>query len=297
MPLEDFIITVYCLTADIMKNTPELRQLRQRGFAPKLSDEEMITIEVVGEFLGIDTDKGLWLYFKTHWHCLFPGLGSSSNFAKHSANLWRVKQLIHSKVANQLHAVDDILHMADGFPIPVCHFKRAYRSRVFKGKANYGYCASKSENYYGFKGNVMINSEGVISSITATAANIDERESMWDIINNVDGLVLADKGLIGEDYQQQLAQEANINLQTPLRNNMVDARGKDAAPWLVSTRRLVETVIGQLSKQFHIQKVRARDVWHFTNRVARKILSHTLAVFINKMIGNKPLQFEKLIAA
>ena len=72
MPLEDFIITVFCLIANVVSNTPELQQLRQRGFAPKLSDEEMLTIEVVGEFLGIDADKGIWTYFKTHWCSLFP---------------------------------------------------------------------------------------------------------------------------------------------------------------------------------------------------------------------------------
>jgi hypothetical protein len=44
----------------------------------------------------------------------------------------------------------------------------------------------------------------------------------------------------------------------------------------MKVRRLVETVIGQLSEQFHIEKVRARDLWHLTSRSARKILSHTV---------------------
>lgn len=78
--------------------------------------------------------------------------------------------------------------------------------------------------------------------------------------DNINGLVLADKGLIGADFQRQLKTQTGINLQTPMRNNMADPRGKAASSWLVSTRRLVETVIGQLSTQFHIQTVRARDV-------------------------------------
>ena len=78
---------------------------------------------------------------------------------------------------------------------------------------------------------------------------------------------------------------------------MTDKRGKDASKWLTSTRRLVETVIGQLTEQFHIEKVRARDLWHLTNRVTRKILSHTVGFLINKGLGNKPLQLEKLITA
>jgi hypothetical protein len=54
----------------------------------------MITMEVVAEFLGIDTDKGAWEYFRGHWHAWFPNLGSRSNFAKHAANLWNVAQHI-----------------------------------------------------------------------------------------------------------------------------------------------------------------------------------------------------------
>lgn len=75
---------------------------------------------------------------------------------------------------------------------------------------------------------------------------------------------------------------------------MSDPRGKDCNRWITSTRRLVETVIGQLSEQFNIEKIRARDLWHLTSRIARKILSHTVGVFINKLMGHPPLQFEKL---
>ena len=45
----------------------QYRRLRKRGPMPKLSDSEVLTIEVVGEFLGIDTDKGLHAYFRRHY--------------------------------------------------------------------------------------------------------------------------------------------------------------------------------------------------------------------------------------
>ncbi len=294
MSIEDFIITVYCLVdvefKKIIKKTP----LRQRGFVPKLSDSEVITMDIVGEFLSKDTDTSIWRYFKEHWLNWFPGLGSRVNYAKQSANLWRIKQKIQAAFAEQSGALVDQMHMADGLPMPVCHFKRAGFSSVFKGIAAYGYCASKSETYYGFKGNLVISSEGIITGITVTPANIDERESLWDIIDNIHGLLIADKGLIGEDYQSQIRAHTSVNLQTPTRSNMIDPRGKDCNRWLTSTRRLVETVIGQLSEHFHIEKIRAKDLWHLTNRIGRKILAHTVGIVINKLVGNPPLQFERL---
>ena len=48
------------------------RRLRQRGPQPVLSDSEVLSIECVGEFLGIDTDRGLYEHFRRHWREWFP---------------------------------------------------------------------------------------------------------------------------------------------------------------------------------------------------------------------------------
>src|SRR5215210_6625745 len=53
MDLSTFIVAVFCLIDDRLKG----KRIRQRGPSPKLSDAELITIEIVGEFLGLDTDQ------------------------------------------------------------------------------------------------------------------------------------------------------------------------------------------------------------------------------------------------
>ena len=59
---EEFIIEVFCLISDWFKNYP--CQLRRRGPKPHLGDDEVLTLEVVGEFLGMDQDKAIHRYFK-----------------------------------------------------------------------------------------------------------------------------------------------------------------------------------------------------------------------------------------
>lgn len=88
--------------------------------------------------------------------------------------------------------------------------------------------------------------------------------------------------------------EWGLNLETPLRENMKDDRPKDFLRWMVGTRRLVETVIGQLTERFHIEKVRARDLWHQSSRFWRKLLAHTASIKLSLSIKNGPLQ-RKLI--
>jgi hypothetical protein len=63
----------------------------------------------------------------------------------------------------------------------------------------------------------------------------------------------------------------------------------------MKTRRLIETVIGQLAERFHIETVRARDLWHLTNRFVRKILAHTMGVFLNKLLDFPPLHLADLV--
>lgn len=54
-------------------------------------------------------------------------------------------------------------------------------------------------------------------------------------------------------------------------------------------------MIGQLATRFHCQRTWARDLWHLTNRLTRKFLSHTTAVLINGRHGNPMLQLDTLI--
>lgn len=55
MSLEHFIITVYCWMNDRLEILIQGQALRQREFEPGLSDAKAITMEVIGEFLGIDS--------------------------------------------------------------------------------------------------------------------------------------------------------------------------------------------------------------------------------------------------
>ncbi len=119
MPLEDLIITVFFWVDAHLKALLGDHRLRQRGFAPKRTDSEVITMEVVGEFLGLDADVGLWKYFRRHGPSWFPHLGSRTTVAQQAANLWAVKQRLHQQLLIELGAVIDPIRLVDGCPLPV----------------------------------------------------------------------------------------------------------------------------------------------------------------------------------
>ena len=278
---EEFIIAVFCCVEDWLQEIIQGRKIRQRGFEPKLSDSEVITMEIVGEFRGLDQDKAIWQYFRDHWLCLFPNLGSRSTFARQAANLWSYKQVLQQKISGSLGGFADDLHLVNGIPIPLCRITRAPRCRLFTESAEYGYCAAKDEKYYGFHGHLVISSQGLVSGFTLTGANGSEREALWEITQNISGLLIGDKGYISQELAQQLKVNG-IQLQTALRSNMKEHRSQDFLRLLTRFRRLIETVIGQLSTRFKIEKIWARDLWHLTVRLGRKLLAHTVCVWLNR---------------
>jgi hypothetical protein len=58
--IDEFIIAVFCCVDDLLRTLTQAQPIRQRGVAPALSDSEVITMEIVGEYQGIDTDQGVW---------------------------------------------------------------------------------------------------------------------------------------------------------------------------------------------------------------------------------------------
>lgn len=295
MPLDEFIITVFCCIEALLQEVQRAYPGRQRGFAPRLADSAVLTMETVGEFLGIDAEKQIWQYFRRHWFPWFPTLGSRSSFVRQAANLWCIKQLIQEKLADALGAYGAPVHIVDGFPLPVCHLARAQRCRTFRDVSAKGYCAAKDEYYWGLHGSLIISAAGVITGKTATPAPLDERAALFDVLPGIQGLLIGDKGYISNPLHKELLVDYHVDLETPLRRNMLDTRPPDFVMSLVKIRRLVETVIGQLTEQFHIAKVRARDLWHLTSRINRKILAHTMGIYLNHLLGRAPLQFDGLI--
>lgn len=292
--IEEFIITVFCCVDDLLLDITQGRPIRQKGFAPALADSEVITMEIVAEYQAIDADQAIWRYFRRHWLELFPRLSSRSTFVRQAANLWQYKEILQQRLAAQLGAFADTVHLVDGLPIPLCCFSRAPGCRSFKGEATYGYCAAKKQTYYGFHGHLLISATGVITGFSLTPANGSEREALWDMVHPVHGLLIGDKGYLSEALQQEL-RRVGIELEAALRSNMPDARDPAWVKLLKRIRRLIETVIGQLVERFSIEKVWARDMWHLTSRLNRKLLAHTICRWLNRH-STEPLQFEQLVA-
>jgi len=292
MNLNDFIVNVFCKTDDFMKNYFPARTIRTRGPLPQLADSEVLTMEIVGEMLGFDTDKDIFGFFRNFYHDYFPALTNRVNFVRHAANLWLVKKRLFDHIADKFK---DVINIIDSFPIPVCRFARARFSRLFRGIAAYGKELG-NQTFYGFRLHVKINSLGMIQTFEMAPANVHDLRMLDELTENDSGILLADRAYLSKSLKEQLLVKQGLELSIPTKYGQPSSLSPGQLGKRKRLRRSIETVGSQLVHDLHIKKIWARDLWHLTNRICRKILAHTFAVMFCLREKLSPLSLKKLVS-
>jgi hypothetical protein len=293
--LEDFIIAVFCFIDDALDEVLAGRRLRQRGPDPILADSEVLTIEVVGEFLGLDQDKALVDHFRRYHADLFPALGRihRTTFARQAANLWRVKEALWQTILAQVPH-DPGVALVDSFPIPVCRFARAYRCRRFRGEAAYGHDELNRQTYYGFRCHVRCCRPGVIAAVSLAPANESDLAVLPELVEGSWGFAVGDRNYWSPLVAEEL-RAMGVALLAPYRAAKRDP-DPDRSRFLSRIRYRIETTFGQLVERYHAKRVWAHDTWHLCSRLLRKVLSHTIAVLCNDHLDHPPLHLASLLS-
>ncbi|MDP8947882.1 MAG: IS982 family transposase [Actinomycetota bacterium] len=271
MDLNTFITAVFCLTDDWLQ---QQASPRSRGPAPELSDSEVLTIEIVGEFLGIDAEKGLYTYFsRRHYGEWFPALKRvhRTTFTRQMANLWVVKRKLWRELLSRI-GFDPEVSLIDSFPLPVCRFARAYRCRLLAQESAFGYDEMSKQTVYGLRVHLHVAWPGVIVGVGLAPADAHDLHLAEELLEEAKGWALGDRNYWSPELARRLEDEG-LRLLAPYKS-----KKREEVPWprwLTQKRRRIETVISQLVERYGAKKVWARDRWHLTSRWLRKILSHT----------------------
>lgn len=297
MDLESFTLAVYCLIDELLAAVhadPDWRRVRTRGPAPLLADAEVLTIEVVGEFLGHDRDVAIIQYFRREHPDWFPALNRihRTTFVRQAANLWVVKEQGWGRLRDRLPH-DPTLSIVDSVPVPVCRFGRSRRCRRFRGEAAYGYDQGSKTTYYGFRCHLRAEWPGVTAGIPMAPANASDLELAPEVVAGAAGQVLGDRNSWSPLLREQLV-PAGIDFRAPYRKRQDDP-DPAGSKVLTRVRWRIETVASQFVERYHLKRIWARDAWHLTSRVLRKVLSHTIAVGLCLERGLSPLSFAQLL--
>ena len=253
-----------------------LNQIRK----PKLSDIELIAIDLTSEYMSIDSEYQLFRVLPT---CLYSKI-ERSVYNRRKRKLFFHKELIRKKLANMISSNN--YYIVDSMPLEVCKLSRSSRSSICKEKyetaPDKGYCASQSNTYYGYKLHAVCTIEGVFTDFDLTQASIHDIHYLRNIKSMYENCTfLGDRGYLSIEYQRDLFSSNNIRLEVPMRRNQHNY--KPQAYIFRKSRKRIETLFSQLCDQFMIRRNYAKSFDGFKNRILSKIMALTVIQLINKL--------------
>ena len=281
----DFCTYVFVIVDDILQELAPL--LKRPGPAPECSDSELITMVLVGECKGWDVETELLSNMRSHQD-LFPSIPSQSRFNRRRRNLMYFINLIRQILLSRLDLAQDQQCLIDSLPMPVVQFHlvpsstgdwRAYGAR-------FGKVSSKKQTIFGYKLHLLITLSGVILDFELAPANATDLTVGFELlVQHTDLEVLGDKAYISASKAAELWRNNRLRLHTLPRRNQKKQVSPATRRLFNAARQIIETVNGQLSEQFHIEKNHAHTFWGLCARLYSKLTAHTLCIFINRLLG------------
>lgn len=102
----------------------------------------------------------------------------------------------------------------DATSLAVCHPKRIFRNKVFKGLAKIG--KTTKGWFFGFKLHAIVDLKGNLIRVKLTPGNVDDRSVIDEMTQKVTGLLFGNKGYISKELFLRLYKRG-LRLVTRLR--------------------------------------------------------------------------------
>ncbi|WPC12948.1 IS982 family transposase [Riemerella anatipestifer] len=248
---------------------------------PKMSDLEVISLNITAEYLSIDSELQL---FRKLPNSLINKI-ERSVYNKRKRRLSLQTEQIRQRISMEFNEFEDIF-IVDSMPMKVCENARSTRSKICKEQSysspTYGYCASQKLYFYGYKLHAVCSLNGVIKNFDISPASVHDIHYLKDIGEQMRNCTLiGDRGYLSAKVQIDLFNYANIKLDTPMRSNQ-----KDYIPQFSlykKKRKRIETFFSQLCDQFMIKRNYAKTFEGFKTRIISKITAATVIQYINSL--------------
>ena len=260
---------------------------------PKLSDIELVAIDLTAEYMSIDSEHQL---FRDLQFTRFDKLIDRTVYNRRKRGLVNHIEKIRVVFSEKFNQYEDFF-VVDSMPLEACKLARSTRSKIckedFYSAPDRGFCASQQMYFYGYKLHAVCSVQGVFKSVDITKASVHDIHYLKDVKHQLANCVLlGDRGYLSKEQQLDLFETAKIRLETPMRINQ-DNYVKQ--PYIFrKSRKRIETLFSQLCDQFMIRRNYAKSFLGFKTRIISKITALTIIQFINKFSFDRNINNPKV---
>lgn len=275
--MEDTLTSLFTLVDDFCKEfMPEwekhlvTHRLKRRKRQSQLSPSEIMTICIHFHQSHFRNFKHYYKdYVCKYLQHLFPGLVSYQRFVSLMKSI-----LVPLCFFLQCFKGEKTgIYFVDSTIIKVCHIKREKQHKVFNGLAEKA--KSTIGWFFGFKLHLVINDKGELMAFKLTAANVDDREPVPNLVKNLIGKLVGDKGYISQKLFDRLYLQG-LQLITRIKKNMKNKLIPIIDKLLLRKRAIIESVNDQLKNISQIEHTRHRSVWNFTVNILAALCAYVL---------------------
>ena len=258
-----------------------------RGRQPRLSDSELITLAVAQVLLGYHCERRWVRHIRSSadWRAMFPYLPKQPGYHK---RLKQARALLCKAIATVAACCPswfDDLWMTDATPVPCGMSRQTVKRSDLAGHAGYGYCASHSRYYWGFKLYLVCAGDGMPVMWCLANPKLGEREVVAALLQHHHHLIragqvlLADKGFAGKDFKA-LTAAMGLRLLRPDRKDETYTNGN-----LGAVRQWIESVNQTLKGQLDLEAHGGRTMVGVFTRVAQRLLALAAGIWHNWTTG------------
>jgi hypothetical protein len=277
--LDLLLIAVYCTAHDLLP-------VRAENARRVLTDAEVVTLCVAQQLLGISSDEKFWAGAPKRLGHLFPRLIQRPGFVKRRLLLSDTIEALISEFARHSPGYEDDLLVVDSTPVECGRSLETTRRSALADAADYGYCASHSRYFWGFRLHGLFAIDGTPRALALTSPKTGEREVCLGMLARVHRIgvltVVGDKGYAGRDFQAQAA-ELDVLIVRPRRKDE-PGKGTHLAP----IRQCVESIFQTMKHMLGLEQHGARQLHTLRARLAAKFLALTAAIALNHRLGRAP---------
>lgn len=295
IPMSEIFLYIFVLVDDwYQEHAGDFRQGRP-GQKPEFRDSEVMTIMLAMDFIPFPSERQFVEYVRANYLALFPKLLDQSQFNRRARAVAPLLERFRQEWLLRLGVVLTDTGLLDTKPVPVVGYRRNKKNSDFHGSAAYGYCASKKMYYFGYKLVVICSLKGLPLLYDLVPANIDERQAAEVLLDRLSGFSLfADKGFLGEDWQNDIRQQTNNQVWTPKRKNQSKQQSKTFEQWLNGLRLRIEGLFNEVQNVGkNLERLLAKTIIGLCSRIVAKMTSHLLKYILRYQFGIDVLTFSK----
>lgn len=291
---ETLVTVIFVLVDDWYQLEGKILRGNLPGARPVMSDSEILTLALVMDYLPFPGETQFIGFIRANYREWFPDLLDKTQFNRRLRKLGVLFELLRRRWVKQLGGLDERRMLIDTKPIPVIGYRRRKKYSDFEGSANYGYCAARKLNYFGYKLVMLSTLEGLPLAYELVPANTDERQAVEGVLQLVNGCdIYGDKGFIGQEWQAQITESTGNRIWTIQRENQDQQHSATFNRLLGKVRQRIEGVFHEIQNTGrNPERLLNKTVQGFTTHISAKIASHTLRLLLRRQYSINVLTFQ-----